>query len=73
MQGKHATNFGFYVQDKWDIIDRWNVTPGVRVEHNTDYGTRTTPSLTVGYKISDNTNYYASYKKIFNAPSLMQI
>lgn len=73
MQGKHATNLGFYVQDKWDINDRWNVTPGVRVEHNTDYGTRTTPSLTVGYKISDNTNYYASYKKFFNAPSLMQI
>ena len=73
MQGKHATNLGFYVQDKWDINDRWNVTPGVRVEHNTDYGTHTTPSLTVGYKISDNTNYYASYKKFFNAPSLMQI
>lgn len=73
MQGKHATNLGFYVQDKRDINDRWNVTPGVRVEHNTDYGTHTTPSLTVGYKISDNTNYYASYKKFFNAPSLMQI
>ena len=73
MQGKHATNLGFYVQDKWDINDRWNITPGVRVEHNTDYGTHTTPSLTVGYKVSDNTNYYASYKKFFNAPSLMQL
>lgn len=73
MQGKHATNLGFYVQDKWDINDRWNITPGVRVENNTSYGTHTTPSLTVGYKVSDNTNYYASYKKFFNAPSLMQL
>lgn len=73
IEGKHATNTAFYIQDKWDITDRWNVTPGIRVDHHSMYGTHTLPSLVVGYKASEKTNYYASYKEFFNAPNLYQL
>lgn len=73
MEGHSVTNTGYYVQDKWDINDRWNVTPGIRFDHNSQYGNHTSPSLTVGYKAGEATNYYISYKKFFRAPSLMQL
>lgn len=61
------------MQDKWDINNRWNVTPGIRFDHNSQYGNHTSPSVTVGYKAGETTNYYISYKKFFRAPSLMQL
>lgn len=73
IEGHSVTNTGYYVQDKWDINDRWNVTPGIRFDHNSQYGNHTSPSLTVGYKAGEATNYYISYKKFFRAPSLMQL
>lgn len=73
IEGTHATNTAFYIQDKWDITERWNVTPGIRVDHHSMYGTHTLPSLVVGYKASEKTNLYASYKEFFNAPNLYQL
>lgn len=61
-EGASVTTTAFYVQDKWDITDKWNVTPGIRITHNNQYGNNTSPSLSIGYKASENTNYYMNYK-----------
>ena len=73
MEGHSVTNTGYYIQDKWDINDHWNVTPGIRFDHNSQYGNHTSPSLTIGYKADEATNYYISYKKFFRAPSLLEL
>lgn len=73
VEGQSATNTAFYVQDKWDIDNQWNVTPGVRVDHHSIFGNHTSPSLSVGYKPNESTNYYVSYKEFFIAPSLFQL
>lgn len=73
MEGHSVTNIGYYIQDKWDIDDHWNITPGIRFDHNSQYGNYTAPSFTVGYKENETTNYYLSYKKFFRAPSLMEL
>lgn len=73
MEGHSVTNTGYYIQDKWDIDDHWNVTPGIRIDHNSQYGNHTSPSFTIGYKADEATNYYISYKKFFRAPSLMEL
>lgn len=71
--GKSISNTAFYVQDIWDITSKWNLTPGIRLDHNSRYGNKTSPSLVLGYKANEHTNYYVSYKKFFIAPDLFQL
>ena len=73
ISGKSINNIAFYLQDKFDITGKWNITPGVRVDHHSRFGTHTSPSLSVGYKQSENTNYYVNYKTFFIAPTLYQL
>lgn len=71
--GTHVSNTAFYLQDKIDITKQWNVTPGIRVDHHSQFGNRTSPSLSIGYMPSDKTNYYFNYKTFFVAPNLYQM
>lgn len=73
LEGPSITNTAFYLQDKIDLTDRWNVTPGIRVDHHSEFGTHTSPSLSVGYKQNEKTNYYINYKSFFVAPSLYHL
>lgn len=71
--GTHVSNTAFYLQDKIDITKQWNITPGVRFDHHSKFGNHTSPSLSLGYKKSENTNYYLNYKTFFVAPNLFQL
>ena len=51
LEGKSITTTAFYIQDQWDINEKWSLTPGVRVDHNSQFGTHTSPSLSVGYDV----------------------
>ena len=73
LQGSSVHNLAFYLQDKIDITEQWNITPGVRVDHNSQFGTHTSPSLSIGFKQNEKTNYYVNYKSFFVAPSLYQL
>lgn len=73
VQGTSIHNIAFYLQDKIALTNQWNITPGVRVDHHSTFGTHTSPSLSVGFKQSENTNYYVNYKTFFVAPNLYQL
>lgn len=73
VQGTSIHNISFYLQDKIALTNQWNITPGVRVDHHSTFGTHTSPSLSVGFKQSENTNYYVNYKTFFVAPNLYQL
>ena len=73
VEGTSITNTAFYLQDKIDLTDRWNVTPGIRIDHHSEFGTHTSPSLSVGYKQNEKTNYYINYKSFFAVPSLLHL
>lgn len=73
MEGKSITTTAFYIQDQWDINEKWSLTPGVRVDHNSQFGTHTSPSISVGYDANDRTHYYASWKEFFVAPDLYHL
>lgn len=70
---KSVTTTAFYLQDKIDVSDQWNITPGVRVDHNSQFGTHTSPSLSIGFKPNAKTNYYVNYKTFFVAPDLYKL
>ena len=73
LMGKNSHNIAFYLQDKIDLTNQWNITPGVRVDHHSEFGTHTSPSLSIGFKQNENTNYYVNYKTFFVAPNLYQL
>lgn len=72
-EGDSVHNIAFYLQDKIDLTDQWNVTPGVRVDRHSAFGTHTSPSLSIGFKQNENTNYYFNYKTFFVAPNMYQL
>lgn len=67
------TDRAVYVQDEWKVSPQWSLTPGIRVDDHSEYGTHNTPSLTLGYQPNNRTNYYVSYKEFFVAPNQFQI
>lgn len=72
-EGTSINNLAFYLQDKINLTDQWNITPGVRVDHHSEFGTHTSPSLSIGFKQNEKTNYYVNYKEFFVAPNLFKL
>lgn len=73
VEGTSITNTAFYLQDKIDLTDKMECAPGIRIDHHSEFGTHTSPSLSVGYKQNEKTNYYINYKSFFAAPSLFHL
>lgn len=73
VEGQSTHNIAFYLQDKIVLTDQWNITPGVRVDHHSMFGTHTSPSVSIGYKQNDRTNYYLNYKSFFVAPNMSKL
>ena len=73
MGGIKLTNMSYFVQDEWKVAPKWTVTPGVRLDHHSSFGTHTSPSISVGYDVNAKTNVYAAYKEYFLAPTPYQL
>ncbi len=67
------TNRAFYIQDEWDVTEKWKVTSGMRYDNNSSFGNHTTPKINLGYKQNDKTNYYLSYGEFFITPTPSQL
>ena len=69
---KSITTKAFYIQDRWDVTDQFNLTGGLRYTHHSKAGGNTSLAITAGYDANKKTNIYASYKQFFVAPNLYQ-
>lgn len=58
-----------YVQDTWKLGDKWSLVPGVRVNNHNRYGTHWSPKIAVNYRADKKTQLYASWGRVFQAPS----
>ena len=61
MGGVKLTNTSYFIQDEWKFAPKWTVTPGIRVDHHSSFGTHTSPSISLGYNVNEKTNVYAAY------------
>ena len=73
MGGVKLTNASYFIQDEWKFAPKWTVTPGIRVDHHSSFGTHTSPSISLGYDVNAKTNVYAAYKEYFLAPTPYQL
>lgn len=58
-----------YVQDEWDITDKWNFIMGIRRTMPSDYADKFTKEFHLGYKINDKVNVYAGSSEYYIPPS----
>lgn len=63
------TNRAFYVEDAIDW-GKLTITPGIRVDDNSQFGVHKTPRLAVNYQANSKFNAYANWGRVFAAPKL---
>lgn len=61
-------NKAIYVQDSWDFADSWLLNAGLRYDKHNFFGNKTTASVAVNKKFSEDSHAYLSWGQIFNAP-----
>lgn len=67
---KSITDAALYVQDIYDIANKWTLTPGIRYDHHSKFGGQTTPKVNLNYSADNTTDFYVSYNRVFKAPNL---
>lgn len=67
---KSITDAALYVQDIYDLSNKWTLTPGIRYDHHSKFGGQTTPKVNLNYSADDTTDFYVSYNRVFKAPTL---
>ncbi|HWR44889.1 TonB-dependent receptor [Sporomusa sp.] len=72
-KNKSITNTAIYLQDIYNLTDKWTMTPGLRYDHHSKFGGQTTPKLNVNYSADSTTDIYVSYNRVFKAPNLDQL
>lgn len=66
---KKRHNQAFYAEDALQF-GKFTVTPGLRWDLNSTFGTHQTPRLAMNYKANDAFNVYASWSRVFSPPRL---
>ena len=66
---KKVTNTAIYLQDTLKLGAKWRVVPGVRLDHHSDFGSHWSPKLAVSYLPSHKTSLYASWGRVYKAPT----
>ncbi|MDR1076044.1 MAG: TonB-dependent siderophore receptor [Xanthomonadaceae bacterium] len=63
---------GVFVEDNISIGDRWVLTPGLRFDHNSQFGNNWSPSLNAQFHISESVSLKGGIARAFKAPNLYQ-
>lgn len=66
-------SMSYYLQDTWKITPRWTFTPGVRYDHYSSFGGKTSLHGALDYAFAKGTNAYVSYNQFFVAPTPIQL
>lgn len=66
---KKRHNQAFYAEDDL-TFGKFTVTPGLRWDRNSTFGSHQTPRMAMNYKANDAFNVYASWGRVFSPPRL---
>lgn len=70
---KKLSNRALYLQDTISIGQKWKLIPGVRYDHNSEFGHQWSPKLATNYRADDTTKIYASWGKVYKAATPYQL
>ena len=66
---KTLKTLSVFLQDTWQIGKKWSLLPGIRFEHHNVFGSQWVPKVAVNYNANDKTQVFASWGKVFRAPT----
>lgn len=64
---------GLYVEDNILVTDRLTLTPGLRFDFHSEFGSNWSPSLNAAYELTDTVSLKAGIARAFKAPNLYQL
>ncbi|WP_142850592.1 TonB-dependent siderophore receptor [Telmatospirillum sp. J64-1] len=67
-----ADNYALYIEDNILATDQLILTPGLRVDHHSKFGTHFSPSLNASYTVTEGLEIKAGIARAFKAPNLYQ-
>lgn len=67
---KVIVNQAAYLEDIIKIGKKLTVTPGIRLDNNSRFGFHKSPKVAVNYEASKQTNFFASWGRVFSAPQV---
>lgn len=62
-------NRSIFLQDTWKLSDKWTAVPGIRMDNHSKFGTHWSPKIALNYLADKNTQFYASWGRVFKAPT----
>ena len=66
---KERTNRAVYLENVM-TFGKLNITPGIRLDDNSEFGFHKTPRIAMNYQANDKWNVYANWGRVFAAPKL---
>ena len=68
-EDEKITTKALFVQDTMNFADKWTFVPGLRMDNHSKFGTHWSPKAAFNYQASDKTRAYASWGRVFKAPT----
>ena len=62
-------NTAIYLQDTLKMDEKWILVAGLRMDSHSDFGTHWSPKLALNYRADKATKVYASWGRVFKAPT----
>jgi len=70
---RHSRNWGLYVQDKFEVLEKLTFVGGVRYDEYSTFGGATNPRLALIYDLLENTTLKLLYGEAFRAPNAYEL
>lgn len=65
-------NIAFFAESNIHLTERWTLTPGLRFDNHTQFGSNWSPSLNTSYQLTDAVTVKGGLARAFKAPNLYQ-
>ncbi len=69
----HDNNEAIYVQDEFDMINNLQITAGLRLNHNDEFGFRFTPKVSAMYRLGNPVRLRATWSQGFKTPTTKEL
>lgn len=66
-------NLYWFVQDEWQLAEKWTLTTGLRYDDYSDFGETWNPRLALVWQATDDLSFKALYGEAFRAPSFVEL
>ncbi len=72
LDGFSRDNFGIFVEQKAKIGQKFDVTPGVYINWNSDFGWNAFPGIDIGFSVSEDVRIYGNVGRSYRVPTFYE-